>query len=43
MTKASKELMVPDEVILNKIYLLRGQKVMLDRGLAKLYGVTTVI
>ena len=41
MTKASKELMVPDEVILNKIYLLRGQKVMLDRDLAKLYGVTT--
>jgi hypothetical protein len=43
MTKASKELMVPDEVILNKIYLLGGQKVMLDRGLAKLYRVTTVI
>jgi len=41
MAKASEELTVPDEVILNKIYLLRGQKVMLDRDLAKLYGVTT--
>jgi hypothetical protein len=41
MAKASKELIIPDEVILNKIYFLRGQKVMLDRDLAKLYGVTT--
>jgi len=33
--------MIPDEVIINKIYLIRGQKVMLDRDLAELYGVTT--
>src|ERR1700733_14547343 len=32
---------VPDEVIINKIYLIRGKKVMLDRDLAELYNVTT--
>lgn len=30
---------IPDEVLINKIYLLRNQKVMLDRDLADLYGV----
>ncbi len=33
--------MIPDELVMNKIYLIRGQKVMLDRDLAELYGVTT--
>jgi phage regulator Rha-like protein len=33
--------MLPDEVILAKIYLIRGSKVMLDRDLAFLYGVDT--
>lgn len=38
----SKEsLIVSDEVIINKIYLIRGRKVMLDRDLAELYGVET--
>jgi len=32
---------VPREVIERKILLIRGQKVMLDKDLAKLYGVTT--
>lgn len=32
---------VPDEVIINRIYLIRGQKVMIDRDLAELYGVET--
>jgi hypothetical protein len=32
---------VPVERITSKIYLIRGQKVMLDRGLAELYGVET--
>jgi hypothetical protein len=36
----SKEL-VPVEIIENNIYLIRGQKVMLDRDLAVLYGVLT--
>lgn len=30
-----------DEVVLGKIHLIRGVKVMLDRNLAELYGVTT--
>lgn len=39
----NKELLakVPDEVIINKIILIRGKKVMIDRDLARLYGVTT--
>src|SRR5271170_2100777 len=32
---------VPVEIIQNKIYLIRGRKVMLDRDLAELYGVET--
>lgn len=35
-----KEL-IPQEIIEQKIYLIRGQKVMLDRDLSKLYKVTT--
>ena len=34
---------IPDEVVMNKIYLVRGQKVMLDRDLAELYGVDTKV
>lgn len=30
---------MPDEAIINKIYLIRGQKVMLDKDLAEMYGV----
>jgi len=37
------DLMLPDEVVMNKIYLIRGQKVMLDRDLAELYGVETKV
>jgi len=33
--------LIPDERIVDKIYLIRDQKVMLDRDLAKLYGVET--
>ncbi len=32
---------LPDELVMNKIYIIRGQKVMLDRDLAELYGVET--
>ena len=39
MAKSVKKLTVVDEIILNKIYYLRKQKVMLDRDLAELYGV----
>ena len=41
MAKAIKTLMLPDELVMNKIYLIRGQKVMLDRDLAALYQVKT--
>jgi hypothetical protein len=37
------EMMIPEEVIVSKIYLIRGVKVMLDRDLAKLYEVETRI
>jgi hypothetical protein len=40
MTK-SKEVTIPDEVVVSKIFLIRGHKVMLDRDLAELYGVET--
>jgi len=33
--------MVPEEVIMSKIYLVRGMKVMIDVDLAILYGVET--
>lgn len=32
---------IPGELIISKIYLIRGQKVMLDRDLAELYSVET--
>ncbi|MCG9791717.1 ORF6N domain-containing protein [Flavobacterium algicola] len=35
------EIIIPDEIITDKIYLIRNQKVMLDRDLAELYGVET--
>jgi len=38
---STKMQILPDEVILNKIYILRGKKVMIDRDLAELYGVET--
>lgn len=37
----SKSILIPDEVVISKIYLIRGQKVMIDRDLAELYGVET--
>ena len=35
------KLIVPIEQITNKIYVIRGYKVMLDRDLAELYGIST--
>ena len=35
--------LIPDEVIVNQIYIVRGQKVMIDRDLAELYGVETKV
>ena len=39
MAKKVTGALVPHEVLINKIYILRKQKVMLDRDLAELYGV----
>lgn len=33
---------IPDEVVVKKIYMIRGHKVMLDRDLAELYGVKAI-
>lgn len=42
MTKPNKLLaLVPREIIQNKIFLIRGLKVMIDKDLATLYGVDT--
>ena len=41
MSGETNGLIVPDEIIMNKIYYIRGQKVMLDSDLAELYGVET--
>ena len=35
------QVMLPDEVVMTKIFIVRGQKVMIDRDLAELYGVET--
>ena len=35
------KIILPDEVITNKIYLIREQKVMLDSDLEELYGLET--
>lgn len=34
--------LVPSEVIEQRILLIRGQKVLVDRDLAKMYGVPTM-
>ncbi len=34
-------IMLPDEVVMTKIFIIREQKVMIDRDLAELYGVLT--
>ena len=38
-----ENVVIPDEVVMSKIYKIRDQKVMLDRDLAKLYGVETKV
>jgi ORF6N domain len=35
--------MISNELVMNKVYLIRGQKVMLDRDLAELYGTETKV
>jgi len=35
--------LIPIEVIANKIFYIRGRKIMVDRDLAELYGVKTKV
>lgn len=42
MVKKESLLVVPDEVVMNKIYIIRNHKVMFDRYLAELYGVKSI-
>ncbi len=39
--KKIKTTIIPDEVVITKIHLIRDQKIMLDYDLAELYGVET--
>jgi len=41
MAKKELQLLVAEQKILNKIYAIRGQKIMLDSDLAEMYGVET--
>ena len=43
MSKGLKIIPVADEAIMNKIYMVRKQKVMIDRDLADLYNVETKV
>ncbi len=43
MAKKGSEIMIPDETVMDKIYLIRDKKVMLDRDLAQLYNVETKV
>jgi hypothetical protein len=38
----NKATVLPDEILMNKIYEIRGHKIMLDRDLATLYGVKAI-
>jgi len=41
MAKSKRELSVTDEIVMSRILVVRGKKVMIDRDLAELYGVST--
>lgn len=41
MSKTKSTAKIPDEIIINKIIVLRDNKVMIDRDIAELYGLTT--
>jgi hypothetical protein len=40
-SKTKTTSLIPDERIINRIFFIRGKKVMIDRDLAELYGVKT--
>jgi hypothetical protein len=42
MTEKKEDLILSDEVVLSKIYYVRGYKIMLDKDLAEMYGVQPI-
>lgn len=43
MAKSTLQSLVAEQKILNRIYVVRNQKIMLDTDLAEMYGVETKI
>lgn len=41
MDKSVNKIILPEEVVISKIFLIRGKKVMIDYDLAELYEVPT--
>ena len=41
MAKKELQALVIEQKILNRIYVVRNEKIMLDRNLTKLYGIET--
>jgi len=41
MSKKKAEVAIPDEIVISKIFIVRGKKVMIDTDLAELYAVPT--
>ena len=41
MAKIEDEVTIEDELVMSKIFIIRNQKVMIDKDLAQLYGVET--
>ena len=41
MAKIEDEVTIEDELVISKIFIIRNQKVMIDKDLAQLYGVET--
>ena len=41
MAKKELSILIDEQKILNRIYIIRNEKVMLDRDLAELYGIET--
>ena len=41
MARKELQVLVAEQKILNKIYVIRGEKVMIDKDLAEMYGVET--
>jgi len=42
MSESVKNIIIPDEVLMSRIYLVRGLKVMLDRDLAELFDIKAI-